>query len=143
KNEEGIIADYSAIPYDWRVSLEDILTGGAVDGKKLFYTSKSLSPYIVRELRRLVSTSKTGKVTLVAHSYGGLVTKALTNMLGAEAESLIDKIVLVAVPQVGTPQTIGAILHGYDQGLPADWMPWILSSRTARILAQNMPSAYN
>ncbi|MDD2766361.1 MAG: hypothetical protein PHH40_01185 [Candidatus Moranbacteria bacterium] len=144
KNDEKIIVDYSAIPYDWRLSLEDILAGGAVlDREKIFYTEKSIAPYIVRELRRLASTSKTGKVTIIAHSNGGLVAKALTQTLGVEAEKLIDNIVLVAVPQVGTPQSIGAILHGYDQGLPTDWLPWVLSPKTARTLAQNMPSAYN
>ncbi|MDO8241171.1 MAG: hypothetical protein Q7T51_04295 [Candidatus Moranbacteria bacterium] len=143
KNDDKIINDYVAMPYDWRLSLEDILTSGTFDGKNISYTQASISPYIVRELRRLAETSKTGKVTIVAHSNGGLLAKALTNKLGAEAESLIDKIVMVAVPQVGTPQAIGGILHGYDQGLPADWFPLLLAPKVARTLANNMPSAYN
>ncbi len=143
KNEDKIIADYAAAPYDWRLSLADILAGGDADQNgHIFYAQKPVEPYIIRELKRLAAGSKSGKVTIVAHSNGGLVAKALAKKLGAEAESLIDKIVLVAVPQTGTPQAIGGLLHGYDQGLPADWLPFFLSPQTARTLAQNMPGAY-
>jgi hypothetical protein len=143
KNDEKIINDYSAIPYDWRLTLEDILEGGMVsEGNHISYAGKSIAPYIIKELRRLAGTSKTGKVTIIAHSNGGLVAKALTNKLGAEATDLIDKIVFVAVPQAGTPQAIGGLLHGFDQGLPTDWLTLFLSPKNARILANNMPSAY-
>ena len=71
------------------------------------------------------------------------MSKALVNKLGSEALTLIDKIIFVAVPQVGTPQTIGALLHGYEQGLPKDWLTVFLTLETARTLAKNMPSAYN
>jgi hypothetical protein len=127
KNMDKIINDYAVIPYDWRLSLDDTLTGTNV----------------IQELRRIADTSKSKKVTIVAHSNGGLLAKALTDKLGAEAGNLIDKIVFVAVPQSGTPQAIGAILHGYDQGLPVNWMPFAMSPKMARMLAHNMPSAYN
>ncbi len=143
KNVDGLIADYVAMPYDWRLSLDDTLNSGTKTGDNVSYTHSTDTPYIIEELRRLASSSKSGKVTLIAHSNGGLVAKALVNKLGAEAEQLIDKIVFVAVPQSGTPQAIGAILHGYDQGLPVNWLPFALAPRTARALAQNMPSAYN
>lgn len=146
KNDEHLIVDYAAIPYDWRISLEDILgNGNNIDGR-IYYSgdnAPTTTPYIIQELRRLAASSKTGKVTIVAHSNGGLVTKALTDKLGAEAATLIDQIIFVAVPQVGTPQAIGAILHGYDQGLLTDAFSFFLSESTARTLAQNMPSAYN
>jgi len=142
KNDEKIIADYSAVPYDWRLSLEDILDSGTVENGKIFYSGKSIAPYIISELRRLAGTSKSGKVTIVAHSNGGLVAKALTNKLGSESQNLIDKIVFVAVPQVGTPQAIGGLLHGFDQGLPTDWLPLFVSPKNARILGKNMSSAY-
>lgn len=143
KNTDGLIADYVAMPYDWRLSLDDILKSGTKIGDNISYTHSTDTPYIIGELRRLASSSKSGRVTLIAHSNGGLVAKALVNKLGVEAEQLIDKIVFVAVPQSGTPQAIGAILHGYDQGLPVNWLPFALAPRTARALAQNMSSAYN
>lgn len=143
----SIITDWKAVPYDWRLSFDDMLDNGhELSGGRIYYAgdlAATSSPYIIQELRRLAKTSKTGKVTIVAHSNGGLVTKALTEKLGSEAQALIDKIVFVAVPQVGTPQAIGAILHGYDQGLPFDFLPLILTLETARSLAENMPSAYN
>lgn len=148
KNTEKMIADYSVIPYDWRLSFDDILNNGAEysDGR-LYYSgplSATSTPYIIQELRRLAHNSRTGKVTIIAHSNGGLLTKALTNKLGDEASELIDKIIFVAVPQAGTPQAVGAILHGFEQSLPIKPLSWfgILES-TARDLAKNMPSAYN
>ncbi len=144
----GTIADWNAAPYDWRLSLDDILnSGNRLPDGRLYYSgdlAATSSPYIIQELRRLAKSSKTGKVTIVAHSNGGLLAKALTRKLGdTEAAKLIDKIIFVAVPQAGTPQAVGALLHGYEQGLPKDWLSIFLSPGTARTLAANMPSAYN
>jgi len=130
-------------PYDWRLSLNDILSSGKKEGDNISYSKSTTTPYIIQELRDLAATSKTGKVTIIAHSNGGLVTKALTNMLGAEATQLIDKIIFVAVPQTGTPQAIGALLHGYDQGLPKEWFPIILDDATARTFASTSPMTYH
>ncbi|MDP2838135.1 MAG: hypothetical protein Q8O53_02560 [Candidatus Moranbacteria bacterium] len=143
RDTDHLINDWQAAPYDWRLTLNDILEGGEKDGDTLSYLKPTTEPYIISELERLASTSKSGKVTIVAHSNGGLVAKALIRKLGdTEAARLIDKVVLVAVPQSGTPQAIGALLHGYDQGLPYDWLSPILSTKMARTLAHNMPSAY-
>lgn len=145
---EKVIADWEAVPYDWRLSFDDILSNGnqLPDGR-IYYAGSAAatsSPYIIQELRRLAASSKTGKVTIVAHSNGGLLTKALTEKLGdTEAAKLIDKIIFVAVPQAGTPQAVGALLHGYEQGLPRDWLSLFLTPETARTLALNMPSVYN
>ena len=146
KEDDHLIADYVVAPYDWRLSLEDILNSGNSLNGKIYYSgdnAATTTPYIIQELRRLAATSRTGKVTIIAHSNGGLVTKALTAKLGGEASSLIDQIIFVAVPQVGTPQAIGALLHGYDQGLPYDFLPVILNSETARQFARTSPMTYN
>lgn len=143
----GTIADCEAAPYDWRLAPDDILSrGNELSVGRMYYAgayAATSTPYIIQELRRLAASSRTGKVTIVAHSNGGLVAKALTEKLGPEASDLIDKIIFVAVPQIGTPQAIGAILHGYDQGLPFDSVPLILTQEIARSFAKNMPSAYN
>ena len=147
KNTDFLIADYAVAPYDWRLSLDEILSNGnQFPGGRIYYSgdlAATSSPYIIQELRRVAKSSKTGKVTIVAHSNGGLVAKALTEKLGSEASTLIDKIIFIAVPQAGTPQAIGAILHGYDQGLPFDSLPLVLTPEAARTFAENMPSAYN
>ena len=136
------IADWEAIPYDWRLSLDDILTNGRnIDGR-IYYAGPlgaTSTPYIVQELRRLAATSKSGKVTVIAHSNGGLVAKRLTQVLGATlASQLIDKIIFVDVPQLGTPMAVAALLHGTDQGIKG-----VLSEKTARLFAQNSPMTYN
>jgi pimeloyl-ACP methyl ester carboxylesterase len=143
---DGNIADYSAVPYDWRLSLDDILNGGTkslVDGKtRISYLTATSSPYIESELRRLVRSSKSGKVTIVAHSNGGLVAKSFLKKLEKSQDPLlakIDKLILVAVPQLGTPEAIAADLHGYQQDIPAGK----LSEHKAREFAQNAPPAYN
>lgn len=148
KETDHIIADYAITPYDWRLSLDDILSrGNATSEGRIYYSGTkgaTSTPYIIQELRRLAGSSRTGKVTIITHSNGGLVAKALTDKLGAEASELIDKIIFVAVPQAGTPKAIGALLHGFDQALPIKAASSVgISESTARALGQNMPSAYN
>jgi len=150
KSTDHSIADYSAVPYDWRLSIDDILNGGTatvVNGKtQISYLNATTSPYIISELRRLVASSRSGKVTIVAHSNGGLVAKALLKRLADTGDPLllkIDKLVLVAVPQLGTPAAIAADLHGTDQGLPTDSAPFLLSKSVARGFAQNSAIGYN
>lgn len=140
----GTMRAWEAIPYDWRLTPDQILNSGAVIAPgKISYLMATSSPYIMQELRKLAATSKSGKVTIVAHSNGGLITKRLIEKLGPDAAKLVDKVVFVAVPQVGTPQAIGALLHGYDQGLPSSSISYGLSDSAARSLAKNMPMTYN
>ena len=139
----GTMADWQPVAYDWRLSLDDILANGAeVDGK-IFYSTATSTPYIIQTLRALASQSQTGKVTIVAHSNGGLVTKALLQQLGdAEAQKLVDKIILVGVPQSGAPQSIGSLLYGYREGIP-DFFPFIVKASVVREFAENSPMGYH
>ncbi len=77
----------------------------------------------------------------MTHSNGGLLAKALVNKLeeegDSEAATLIDQLVFVGVPQLGTPQAIGALLHGYDSGIQVRY-----SEARARDFAHNAPFAY-
>lgn len=137
---------FEAIPYDWRLDYQELLTKGALrDGETYWHGSRAAtsSPYIIQQLRALAADSRTGKVTIIAHSNGGLLTKALTNALGSDAEKLIDKIIFVAVPQVGTPKAIAGLLHGTDQGLPRDSLPFFFSMADARAVAATLPSIYH
>ncbi len=134
----GTIADWAPVPYDWRLSLDDILGGGTISGSGISYTSVSPDPYILSELKRLASSSRTGKVTIVAHSNGGLLAKALMIRLGPDASKYVDKIIFVDVPQLGTPSAIASLLHGTGQNIPT-----LLSQQEVRSLAQNFPASYN
>ncbi len=147
KNDDHLITDWSAVPYDWRLDYNEILTNGAEINGKIYYRgdlAATSTSYVIQELRRLASSSRTGKVTIIAHSNGGLLAKALTNFLGeTESSKLIDTIVMVAVPQLGTPQAIGSVLNGHGQAIPTSWFYPFLSPQNARGMAQNMPVAYN
>jgi hypothetical protein len=74
------------------------------------------------------------------------VAKALIKRLKDTNDPLLNKIdtlILVDVPQVGTPQALGAALHGYDQALPKEIFPILLNSATARAFASNSPMAHH
>jgi pimeloyl-ACP methyl ester carboxylesterase len=123
--------------------LDQILSyGNNVDGK-IYYSGNlraTTTPFIIQELKRLAENSKNGKVSIVAHSNGGLVAKALLKKLADNNDPLlqkIDKLFLVAVPQVGTPEAVGALLHGFEQA----HFP-VIDAEHARILGKNMPGAY-
>ena len=150
KSTDHIIADYSAVPYDWRLTLDEILEYGNQTPDGHIHYSGDLratsTPYLMQELTRLATTSRTGKVTIIAHSNGGLVAKALLKRLQDTDDPLLEKIdvvIMVAVPQMGTPVAIGALLHGYDQGIPKDWLDFALSKEVAREFAYNDPMAHH
>jgi pimeloyl-ACP methyl ester carboxylesterase len=137
------INDYAFIPYDWRLSLGDIITNGKVIGENLSYIENQdfSESFILNKLRELEKSSKSGKVTLIAHSTGGLVIKALVQKLKDTNDPLyekIDKIIFVAVPQVGTPEATIAMLHGIPLGYGI-----LMPSERSRELGENMPTMYN
>jgi pimeloyl-ACP methyl ester carboxylesterase len=141
----GTIADYSAIPYDWRLSLGDLFTKGVknADGYIDYKIRPDIDhePYIMSEFKRMAETSDTGKVTIIGHSNGGLLAKELMRRLKLEdKEILADKVIFVAVPEVGTPDAVVSLLHGSNIGP----LNGIISNRAqTREIAQNMPTTYN
>lgn len=130
---EKIINESRTLPYDWRLDLLDT-AGGAVKTDTGEYL-------MIEEIEKLASSSQTGKVTIIAHSTGGLAAKSLINNLSNKSKAnLIDKLVLVAVPQAGTPEAIAGMLHGDKQDLG---LGIILSNKTSRLFTENMKSAYS
>ena len=142
--QDGTIPDYAFIPYDWRLSLNDIITNGAstTRNKLEFSNSQDFSEsYILKKLQELQKNSGNGKVTLIGHSNGGLVIKALVQKLKDTNNPLynqIDKIILIAVPQVGTPDAVVMLLHGKPLA-----KGWVMDNARAREIAKNMPAVYN
>jgi pimeloyl-ACP methyl ester carboxylesterase len=131
---KGTIAAWQALPYDWRFAADIIASQPVALASKQSYS-------LISAIEQLAKSSKTGKVTLIAHSYGGLVAKELINLLAAKKESnLIDKLIFAATPALGTPEAIAAMLHGDDQAI-GDGI--ILEAETARNLAKNMAMAYD
>lgn len=128
------INGWEALPYDWRFDLNKIVTEDVkmADEKTLNF---------INEIIKNASSSETGKVTLVTHSNGGLVVKVLINELKAQGkEGLIDKVIMVAAPQLGTPSAIVGMLHGDGQEVG---LGFYASQATARTLGENMMGAYN
>ena len=132
KKTDHVIADYVPFAYDWRMNVEDIANGDTPypDG------SRSLTDTV----DSLAQSSRSGKVTIVAHSNGGLLAKALlTQLQDTGRAGLVDQVVFVGTPQMGAPISILSLLYGYKE----DLLQGILASRAdIRSLAQNMPGAY-
>lgn len=141
---EDVIQSWASTPYDWRLSLPDIVNEGIGSGPTPMALQNMYGVPPIREvLDNLSHESKTGKVTIIAHSNGGLVTKQLLQSIGdEETQRLVDKIIFVGVPQSGAPQALAALLYGYKEGLPW-WFPGIVSISTARTFAENSPMGYH
>jgi pimeloyl-ACP methyl ester carboxylesterase len=139
---EGTISDWSVFGYDWRMPVAEVVAGQAIhrtfmNGIEGATTTESL----VELVEELALHSKTSKVSLIAHSNGGLVAKYLVKTLAdAGKESLIDSVISVAVPYLGTPEAVAALLHGHGQEIGAGLL---LSADVARALGKNMASAYS
>ena len=147
-SSEGI--QWKALPYDWRLDFGEVVDGGVVSGNgNINYNTESISPYIINEIEILASQSLNGKVTIITHSIGGLIAKTLLQKLEAMKDAgvsnLIDKIdrlILVASPQLGTPRAAAALLHGDDEELCKLGI-CLIKQDTAREFGEHMPSAYS
>lgn len=136
---DGLVAEkkvnaWEALPYDWRMDLNKIVN----DGVKL-ENGKTLN--FIDEIIKLAESSQTKKVSIVTHSNGGLVAKTLINELKKRGkENLVDQLVMVAAPELGTPSAVVGLLHGDEQEIV-----WglLMNKVTARTLGENMMGAYN
>lgn len=145
-----VIHAWKPLAYDWRLDFDALLASGAVQGDKIYYTGyEEQNPYILSEIEALAQSSDTGKVTLVAHSMGGLVAKKLLEDVKDEnhpyhdLSTKIDKLILVASPQLGTPKALEAMLHADRQQYGVGEWGVILDEERARASSENMQSAYN
>jgi pimeloyl-ACP methyl ester carboxylesterase len=129
--EANVIQDYRSFAYDWRMNPEDIVHNGTLyDG--------DITRFVADDLEALAHSSKSGKVTIIAHSNGGLIGKALMMELEKRGKiNMVDKIIFVGTPQMGTPLSILSLLYGFDEPIPAH-----MSQSEARTLAENMPGVY-
>jgi pimeloyl-ACP methyl ester carboxylesterase len=133
---DGVVAEkkiqaWLPFAYDWRMNVSDIVSGSVLYST----TTKSL----ITEIEKLTQNSKTGKVSIVAHSNGGLVAKALGKELERQGKlGLIDKVIFVGVPQLGTPQAVASLLHGYDES----YLGTFPDKGVMRSLGLNMLGAY-
>ncbi len=131
--DEKIIYEWQPYAYDWRYAVDDI----AQDGTK--YEDEMRSLLVLFD--KLAKDSYSKKVTIIAHSNGGLLAKALMTELEKHGkEVLVDKVIFLASPQLGTPKAIGSMLHGFDQAALGGL---IIDAAVARSVIQNMPGPYS
>ncbi len=129
--QEGKIADWKGYSYDWRYDVLDVVRDGALK-------ENGSREYLVSEVERLAASSKSGRVTIIGHSNGGLLAKALMVKLAAEGKTgLVDRVIFIATPQTGTPKGLSALLHGREIDLQF-WIP----STVRRDVAATFPGAY-
>lgn len=129
-DDDGVINDFEAFPYDWRMDVRDV-------AKYSIPLPNGQSYTMVSKIEEMASTSQTGKVTLITHSNGGLVAKELINELTRLGkEHLVDQVIMVASPQLGTPDAIWGLLHG------AEFFLNFPNREVIRELAENMKSGY-
>lgn len=134
---DGDIPEWQSFPYDWRKDIQKVVNESTVVKIGDTFENKKL----IDEAIALAQRSPTGKITIIGHSNGGLVGKALIKELAGQGKAgIVDQFIMVATPQVGTPKTIGSLLHGDQQAL---LLGLILDRETARDLGFNMQSAYN
>lgn len=133
----SVIQEWKPFPYDWRKDLNEVVSGLTVVKEGDEFTNTRL----IDEALALAQRSPTGKITIIGHSNGGLVGKYLIKELQKIGKSnVVDKFIMVAVPQIGTPKAVASLLHGDQQS-----MLWglLLDNSYARGLGYNMKSSYN
>jgi pimeloyl-ACP methyl ester carboxylesterase len=126
------IVEWRPFAYDWRYPVDDIVENGTQYENEI----RSVSTLV----EELAEDSYSKKVTVVAHSNGGLLAKALLTRLGEQGkEHLVDRLILLASPQLGTPKAVGSLLHGFDQSAAGGI---VIDAAVARSAIKNMPGAY-
>jgi pimeloyl-ACP methyl ester carboxylesterase len=142
---EHRIAEWKAMPYDWRLDYDALLSNGKVAGDRVSYTESTSSPYIIQTLNDLAAKAKSHKVIIITHSNGGLLAKMLVKNLADSNNPLlanIDQLIMVAPPQLGAPKSIAALLHG-DQNPLSQFGAFAMRDKTFRQFSEYMPTMYN
>ena len=130
--------EWRSYPYDWRYGVRDVVEKGSLTS----LPDGSLEVIKVAEvLREMAADSATGKVTIVGHSNGGLVAKALIDTLESEGEAeLVDQLITVGTPHYGTPVDVGVLLHG-DGGTRG--LGIVTYGPTVRAASRTMPGPHD
>jgi len=129
----SIINDFFMFPYDWRLDVSDLAKNGSISTNDETLNLKD-------KIIELSQSSKTNKVTLIGHSNGGLLIKKTIQLLkDSGQENLVDKVITLGSPQLGTPKAIAAMLHGDGASLGGGF---VLTSEKARSWGENLAGAY-
>lgn len=131
----GTIPDWKWLSYDWRYGSDAVVENGV--------QLESEIGYLAQEVEAMAETSPTGKITLIGHSKGGNVAKMIAKRFEDEGKAyILDKMIFVGTPQLGTPAAMIGLLHGDGLALGLGGFNFYLSKENARTLSENMPNAY-
>lgn len=114
--------DLFTFPYDWRKGVSE----------ETVNQLKGQIDYIVNQT---AAGQAAGRIDVVAHSTGGLVTKKY--VIEHTADHHIGKAVFVGVPNLGAPKAYKALIQGDNFDIPG------LEGLEMKKIAQNMPVAYD
>ena len=144
EKEVGVIAEYETFAYDWRYDVRDVVTDGVVTGDE----ENRVTLFPINELVKLADKAPSGRVSIVAHSNGGLLAKAMLQALEKRCAdeqldpcplSYVDQVIFLGTPQLGTPAAINRTLHGLS-GLSVPER-LVLAPARYRAAVRNMPGA--
>ncbi len=108
------------VPYDWRLDLSSEIS--RLDAK----------------IHQAIAQSPSGKVNIVTHSMGGILTKKYLEEFSST--DFIDKLVVLAPPQLGAPMAFRALTYGDDMGMK--FLGFGLNQNKVKEITQNMPGVY-
>lgn len=126
---DNIVLEAKALAYDWRFDPKTIAQGS-------FNYMSGETRGLRNQVLAIANNSPTGKVTIIAHSYGGLVAKEIIKDF---PQNKIDTFITLGTPHYGTPKAIPTILHG--EGL-SKGLGLIMRKSVGRGLAVSTDSAY-
>ncbi|HRB28764.1 MAG TPA: hypothetical protein PK517_01145 [Nitrosomonas sp.] len=140
---DGVIEEWEAFPYDWRRDVRDIANyiDGAHHTGIIYGNSGTIEEHADLVGKIIELKQRSGPVTIIGHSNGGLLAKAVVNEIadrfGKEnVKNYVGRVILVGVPQLGTPEGLLATLHGAF----APELMWT-SQNAKREAAETMPGA--
>jgi pimeloyl-ACP methyl ester carboxylesterase len=129
----GTIQEAYIAPYDWRYGIDTLV-------HKDMHATSAVKISFIELIKDVAARSRTGKVSIVAHSTGGLIgAYAITELMNAGLGSIIDSFVTLGAPFHGAPKALFSLLHGFDQSILGGL---VLSSSVARSLGDTIPGAF-
>ena len=108
------------VPYDWRLNLA------------------SSTSRLDAVIKKAIAQSPNGRVNIIAHSLGGVLVKEYLRQ--ASSTAFVDKLVLVGVPELGSPKAFKALTYGDDFDMNKFGLG--LNQDEIKRIAQNMPAVY-
>jgi len=139
--DEELINESAVFPYDWRLGLDSVVKSqlDLSSGRLTASVGTMEEGYLYNLISDLAEDSDNGKVTIVTHSNGGLVAKHFLDALDKADDPLLDKIenlILIAVPQDGTPDSVIGILHGTE-------LDYVMPQEISRQLVNTMSFSHH